>query len=93
MAQFRSISAVPKFSQRVTLNPSNVTAASVSVETFTVTGLTLEMLVVVNAPDLETGVKVVSARVSAANTLELTFQNFTLADVNPASQAFLVVGL
>lgn len=91
---FNGFSAVAKFSQSVTLNPASVPANSVSVETFTVKGLDpTDMLVVVNAPDLEAGVTLISSRISAANTLELSFQNNTAGAINPASQQFYVLGL
>lgn len=88
-----SVTLPVRFSRKVTLNPSNVPANQTSVETFTVTGLKTNWFILVNAPNLETGVKVVSARVSAADTLELTITNFTGAAVNPASQVFYVVAL
>jgi hypothetical protein len=77
----------------VTLNPSNIPAGQTSVETFTVTGIRTSMTMHVNGPNLETGVKVVSARASAKDELELTLTNFTGGAVNPASQVFYVVGL
>lgn len=94
MAYFAGFSAVPKFSQAVTLNPANVPAASVSVETFTIKGLNPGFMIsVVMAPSLEAGVTLVSSRISAVNTLELTFRNNTAAAINPASQTFFVEGL
>jgi len=93
MSNFAGFSAVPKFSQKVTLNPANVPAASVNVETFTVNGLRVGMVPIVHAPSLEAGVTLISSRITAANTLELTFQNNTGGGINPASQAFEVLGL
>ena len=82
-----------KDARQITLNPSAVGGSGTSVETFTVAGLLPEDFVLVQAPNLETGVKLIAWRVSAANTLELTFQNFTTASVNPASQLFHLVVL
>lgn len=86
-------SAGPRVVKAVTLNPSAVSANSVSRETFTVSELTTDMNVVVSAPSLEAGLFLIQARVTAANTLELSIWNTTGAEVNPASQAFNVVGL
>ena len=88
-----SVSLPVRLSRKVTLNLSNIPAGQTSVETFTVTGLKTRFFILVNAPNLETGVKVVAARVSAADTLELTITNFTGAAVNPASQVFYLVAL
>jgi len=93
MSAFFSFSSTPKFSQRVTLDPSNVPAASVNVETFTVSGLKTGMIPIVHGPSLETGVTLISSRVTANATLELTFQNNTGSGINPASQVFEVIGL
>ena len=91
MAQFRSFSSVPKFSDTATLNPANIPAGQTSVETFTVTGLKTNNITLVEAPSLETGVSLISARCSANDTLELVFWNYSGGAVNPASQDFLVV--
>ena len=93
MSNFQSFSSVPKFVQKVALNPSNVPAGGVIVETFTVNGLRAGMIPVVHAPSLEAGVTLISSRITAANTLELTFQNNTGGDINPASQNFEILGL
>lgn len=84
---------VPRMSRKITLNPSSIDNGVVATETFTVAGLRTNMFVLVSAPNLETGVKVVAARCSAANTLELTFWNFSGGTVNPASQVFFLVAL
>lgn len=75
---FSSFSGVPKFSSAVSINPSSVTADTVSVQTFTVPGLTVDMIPVVGWPGAAefTDVRIVSSRITAVNTLELTFLNF-----------------
>lgn len=94
MAQIPGFSSVAKFVKTATLNPANVTAGSVATETFTVTGLRLnQMIPVVHAPSLEAGLTLISSRITADDTLELTFQNNTGGDLNPASQAFEIICL
>lgn len=94
MAQIPGFSSVAKFVQTATLNPSEVPAASVATETFTVSGLRLnQMIPVVHAPSLEAGLTLISSRITADDTLELTFQNNTGAGINPASQSFEIICL
>jgi len=93
MSYFAGFSAVPKFAQAVTLDPSSVPANAVATETFTVKGLRTFMLPLVSAPALEAGLTLIQSRITAADTLELTFQNNTGAAINAASQSFQVMGL
>lgn len=81
----------PSWITEATLNPSSINAGSVSSETFSVSGLETDMAVVVNAPNLEAGVFLLGAFVSARNVLTLVLWNTTVAPVNPASQAFKVI--
>lgn len=59
----------------VALTPTSVAAGTVSRQTFTVNGLTTADKVIVNPPAMTTNAALAAARVSAANTLELTFVN------------------
>ena len=66
-------------------------AANITAEqTFAVTGLKVGDFVAVNKPSLNTGLGVCNARVSAANTLAITFNNNTAGAVDPASETYLV---
>jgi hypothetical protein len=66
-------------------------AANVSAEqTFTVAGLAVGDLVFVVKPTLSAGLGVVNARVSAADTLAITFMNTTAAPVDPAAESYLI---
>lgn len=83
-----------RFQRNVTLDASSVPAASFQVETFTVAGLKASGgPVVVNKMVEEAGLALVHSRVSADNTLALTFHNISGAPVNPASQTYKVVQL
>ncbi len=91
MAQFRA--AVPyQFCSNVSLNPSSINANSVSVETFTVTGVNLDTMYHCDALSLDAGLFIVGCRPTAANTLELAIWNSTNASVNPAAQDFRIIG-
>ena len=69
-------------------------AANVSAEqTFTVTGLATTDKVFVNKPSLSAGLGVVNARVSAADTLALTFMNTTAGAVDPGAETYTIVAI
>jgi hypothetical protein len=71
-----------------TLDVASVAANTSAEQTFTVNGLTTKDVVFVNKSDLDAGLGVVNARVSAANTLALTFMNTTGSPINPASETY-----
>lgn len=73
-----------------TLTPASVAADTTAEQTFTVTGLVTGQGVIVNGPAPTAGTGIVNARVSAANTLALTFVNSTAAAVVPTSGTYLI---
>jgi hypothetical protein len=76
----------------VTLSPALVGANTTAEQTFTVNGLQVGDWVGVIKPTNQLGLAVVNSRVSAANTLALSFGNFTAAGITPtASQVYLVL--
>lgn len=75
----------------VTLSPSSVANATSAEQTFTCTGLLVGDMVSVNKPTTQAGLGIVGSRVSAADTLAITFMNTTAATITPtASQVYLV---
>lgn len=72
----------------ITLDVASVAANTSAEQTFTVEGLSTDMFVSVNKPDLDAGLVVGNARVSAADTLALTFGNSTAGAVDPASDEY-----
>ncbi len=76
-----------------TLNPASVAANTVARQTFTVAGLTTTDVITVNPPSLTTGLNLIGFRVSAADTVELTFWNSTGSPIDPASEAYLIVAI
>lgn len=76
-----------------TIDPASVAAATSVEQTFTVTGLTTADKVIVSKPTATAGVGIVNARVSAANTLALTFMNATAGAVDPVSEVYTVMAL
>ena len=82
------------FQQNVTLDVTSVGAGATTAETFSVPGLVLEGgPVVVNKITSNAGLALIDYRVSANDTLELTFQNSSGDAIDPASQTFRVVQL
>lgn len=76
----------------VTLSPSAVSANTSAEQTFTVNGLEAGDHVVVNKPSAQAGLGIVGVRVSAANTLAITFGNFTASPITPtASEVYKVL--
>ena len=76
---------------KVTLSPSSVANATSAEQTFTVTGLNVGDQVSVTKPTNQAGLGIVNSRVSAANTLAITFMNTTAATITPtASEAYVI---
>lgn len=72
------------------LTPSSVSANSTSEQSFTVTGLLESQPVFVSKPSHQSGLGIVNARASAANTLNITFVNVTGSPITPTSETYLI---
>lgn len=75
----------------VSLDLASVGANSWSRQTVTVTGLRTSDIVSVNPPSLTTGLHYVSARISAADTLELTLYNDTGGAIDEGAATWLIL--
>lgn len=73
-----------------TINPASVAAATAAEQTFTVTGLRVNDQVVVTKPTATAGLGIVNARVSAADTLAITFMNATAGAIDAASETYTI---
>lgn len=69
----------------VSLTPVSVAAATCAEQNFTIAGLAVGDFVDVTPPGITAGVAPVCARVSAANTLTVTFVNPTAGALVPAA--------
>lgn len=74
-----------------TLDPASVAANTTAEQTFTVSGLQTSDFVVVSKPTHEAGLGIVNARVSASNTLAITFSNSTGSAIDPASATYSII--
>lgn len=72
------------------LAPSSVAANSTAEQSFVVTGLGADDIVTVNKPTHTSGLFIGGARVSAADTLRITFVNITGAPIVPATETYVV---
>jgi len=69
---------------------SSVGSNTTSEQTKTVTGLDVNDWVHVNKPTHQTGLGIVGARVSAANTIAITFQNTTGSGITPDDETYKI---
>lgn len=78
----------------VTISPASVAKNISAEQTFTVAGLQTGDLVVVNKPTSQAGLGITGTRVTAANTLGITFMNATATAIVPtASESYKVVAI
>src|SRR5690348_16125523 len=74
----------------ITLDVASVANNTSAEQTFTVKGLRVGDFVHVNKPTLHAGLVVSTARVSAADTLAITFGNTTAGAIDPAPESYLL---
>lgn len=76
-----------------TLSPVSVAANTTAEQTFTVNGLQLGDFVNVTKPTAQAGLGLANCRVSAANTLAITFSNNTVAAIVPTASEIYTINL
>ena len=81
------------FVTSASLDVASVAANTTAEQTFTVAGLETTDVVFVSKQALSAGLGVCGARVSAADTLALTFNNNTAAPIDPAAQTYLICAI
>lgn len=78
----------------LTISPTAVAANTTAEQTFTLNGIAVGDVVYVSKPTAQAGLGIVSCRVSAANTLAITFSNNTAASITPtATETYQVGGI
>lgn len=75
------------------IDPTSVSANTTSEQTFTVKGLSTTDIVFANKPTHQAGLALTGCRVSAKDTLALTFMNTTAAGIDPASETYTIVAI
>lgn len=86
-----AITGIVVYSQTIT--PASVAAATVAEQTFTVTGLTTADKVFVNHAATGNATGLAGVRVSAANTLAVSFVNPTAGALTPAAGTWTIVAM
>lgn len=71
------------FKATAALSPAIVNANTTAEQTFTVTGAAVGDVVVVNKPTAQAGLGIVGARVTATDTVGITFSNNTGVGITP----------
>jgi len=92
MARFTGVATEIVFQHSVKLSPTQVAANTSAEQTFTVPGLRVGGVVFVNKPTAQAGLGIVGARISANNTLAITFGNFTASPITPTASETYQVG-
>lgn len=75
---------------QVTFNPASIGAATTAEQTLTVPGVVVGDFVDVSKPTLTAGVGIVNARVTAADTVAVTFINATAGALDPGSEVYTI---
>lgn len=81
------IESVPKMTRYVfTLDPANIPAFSTTLESVTLSGLSVQDIVLVNKPAYISGI-IIDAVCSVDDRLDITFANITAGAINPGSSS------
>lgn len=75
----------------VTFDPASVSANTSAAQSITVPGLLVGDFVAVTKPSLSAGLSIGGARVSAADTVSVTFVNSTGSPIDAGSESYLVM--
>jgi len=86
-----SIFEVNKYS--VTINPTSVSANTTSEQSFTVSGVSTDDIVLVTKPTHTAGLGIGNVRVSAVNEVSIVFMNCTGSPIDPPSEDYIFLVL
>jgi hypothetical protein len=88
----RALEVLLPLVRKVVLSPALIVLNTTAEQTFTVNGLNVGDFVYVIKPTGQAGLGIVGARVTAANTLGITFSNNTGGSITPtAAETYLVL--
>lgn len=73
------------------LTPAAVNTITAPEQTFTVRGLVVGDVVVVNKPSAQAGLGLAGARVTAADTLGITYVNPTVGNITPTAETYTIL--
>lgn len=78
------------FVLQAAITPAAVNTITAPEQTFTVNGLIPNDIVLVQKPSAQAGLAVASARVTALNTLGITYVNPTAGNITPTAETYLI---
>lgn len=87
---FRAAPVAPLLNYSQSLAPVSVAANTTAEQTFTVTNLISGTPVWVNKPSATAGLGIVGVRVSATNTLAITYANVTANAIVPPTETYII---
>lgn len=76
---------------QVSINLGNTATITTAVHSVTIPGLKVGDAIFVNKPSHSTGLGIANARVSAADTLEITTVNPTAGGIDPAAETYTIL--
>lgn len=77
--------------QTITINPANVPANTTAEQTFTLTGAEIaDTVLAVTKPTHTAGFGIVGTRISAADTVAITFMNNTAGAIDAPSESYKI---
>lgn len=74
----------------LSVNVASVAQNTTAEQTFTLTGLKVGDMVFVNKPALDAGLGIVGCRVSAADTIAISYVNATGSAIDPAAETYKI---
>jgi hypothetical protein len=75
----------------VALTPASVAANTTAEQTFTVNGIQLLDVVQIVKPSIQAGLAIGNVRVTAANTVGITYVNTTAGGLTPTAETYLMM--
>ncbi len=93
MSTIRPLSNLVRlFAVQLAIDVTSKAANTTAEQTVTIIGLKVgDIVVTVNKPSNSAGLGIVNARVSANDTLAITYGNFTGSPIDPASETYQVI--
>lgn len=79
------------FLLQAALTPAAVLTITAPEQTFTVNGLLVGDLVFVNKPSAQAGLGIAGVRVTAADTLGITYVNPTVGSITPTAETYIIL--
>lgn len=73
------------------INVASVAANTTAEQTFTIPGLRTGDFVEVSKPSLSAGLGIANARVSATDTIAISYVNATASPIDPAAETYLIL--